>query len=346
MGEYRGGEPIPRGWKFTFSGTDKKGRPRNGKLYVRGVPGLIPVRGRIPALGVIVSSDMCWREGRWWLSLVVEISRERRGGAGHCTIDLDLMTEFARVAADRADGECVSGQSGAESNNPDCQMNPPFQGDASEPVGETPETGANRRPAHLQEHVGPVGETPETGANGKQPALWWPVDPARLSHEAERVAELQRKMDRCRRGSWRYRALRRRKAVIQARAARRRREMLHLWTTRNVATFGDITVIAPASIKEATKSGRGDERDPGAEVDLKAKINRRALDFAGASAVNMLVYKSAEARIRCDVIRSEDHPLYVGNALVEAAKSVRRADRSTKKRSPTKPKQRREELSR
>lgn len=122
--------------------------------------------------------------------------------------------------------------------------------------------------------------------------------------------------------------------------------MLHLWTTRNVATFGDITVIAPASIKEATKSGRGDERDPGAEVDLKAKINRRALDFAGASAVNMLVYKSAEARIRCDVIRSEDHPLYVGNALVEAAKSVRRADRSTKKRSPTKPKQRREELSR
>ncbi len=145
-----------------------------------------------------------------------------------------------------------------------------------------------------------------------------------------RIADLQRRMARCKRGSVRYHKLRARKAKLEAKTARRRREALHEWTTRIADQFGDLTVIKPDSIKEATASGKGDEREWGAAVKTKATMNRHVLAQAPALAVAMLEYKSAERGAELRVVADQEAPVEIGNLIVIATKETRKLKRTVK----------------
>jgi putative transposase len=143
------------------------------------------------------------------------------------------------------------------------------------------------------------------------------------------LAEVQRAMAGAERGSDAYAALRLRKARIEARAARQRREALHEWTTAIVSQASEIVVARPKSVREATKSGHGDEGNWGASTALKAEFNRAVLDMAPAMVCQMFAYKAAEAGIPYS---EEFHDgLDVGNAVVSARKEVRRTRRVIKK---------------
>jgi putative transposase len=138
---------------------------------------------------------------------------------------------------------------------------------------------------------------------------------------------LQRRMATCKRGSQRYRRLRRLKARIEARAARQRRERLHVWTTAIARTFAELTIVSP-SIKETTRSGRGTERSHGAAVAVKAALNRHILAMAPATAVAMLEYKIAERGGMAQVVRAGSHPAELGNAIVSATQENRKLRRA------------------
>ena len=115
-----------------------------------------------------------------------------------------------------------------------------------------------------------------------------------------------------------------------AAAARKRRNALHVWTTRLVASASAITVIAPP-VKSMTATGRGDSDNWGAAVADVARLNRAALNFAPSTAIAMLQYKAAEAGIACDVQEDKAPSLAVGAALKTATKKIRSLAKRTKR---------------
>jgi len=59
------------------------------------------------------------------------------------------------------------------------------------------------------------------------------------------------------------------------------------------STANVLTIIAPP-IKDNTKTGRGNEKFHGAEVETIAALNRSVLSMAPAMAIQMLEYKMQE----------------------------------------------------
>lgn len=114
-------------------------------------------------------------------------------------------------------------------------------------------------------------------------------------------------------------------ARLSAKAARIRHNALHVLTTRIVKRASDITIIMPPSIREATASAKGNEKNWGANVEMVAQINRHILNQAPALARQMLEYKAAEAGIRCDIVIDEAPNVAVGNEITKAGKKTRRA---------------------
>lgn len=85
------------GWNVDLK-PEPSGKPGNGRLYVKGVPGRIRVRGRLPCEPEAVKTcELCWREGRWWLSLVVEMPQRRQCGTGSGRVRFDLVDSFCGV---------------------------------------------------------------------------------------------------------------------------------------------------------------------------------------------------------------------------------------------------------
>lgn len=121
---------------------------------------------------------------------------------------------------------------------------------------------------------------------------------------------------------------------VASRIARIRQNALHVWTTRIVerAVAGDvaeITVTTP-TIRQHTRSARGNAKNWGAAVEAVATLNRNTLSYAPAAAIKMLEYKSKEVGIRCNII-TDDAPLIgVGTDLVTAGKIARKARRLMK----------------
>jgi putative transposase len=148
--------------------------------------------------------------------------------------------------------------------------------------------------------------------------------------EDDQIEQLQRKMSELTKGSDAWHHTRRRKARIQGRQRRRRREKLHEWTTALVAGASEIILITPESVRVATKSGRGDEKSWGAAVDFKAEINRIVLDHAPAMAADMIRYKAGEAGISVRECTHSD--LQVGDLVVANRKAERAVKRAIKKR--------------
>jgi len=132
------------------------------------------------------------------------------------------------------------------------------------------------------------------------------------------------------RASGTYKKLKRRKAKLEGKAARRRREGLHEWSTGLAVRLCDLRIYKP-DIKDVTTSGRGDERDWGAAVETKADVNNRILGQAPALAIQMLKYKIAERGGRTEVVVDDKAPATAGNATVRLAKMARRTKRNLKR---------------
>lgn len=133
------------------------------------------------------------------------------------------------------------------------------------------------------------------------------------------------------RGSWRWCEEKRIIANQRERVARNQHDTLHRWTSAIIKQSKEITIIAP-SIKENTKSARGDMKSPGANVETVAQVNRNALCSAPATAIEMLRYKAEEAGIPFTIIEAEETPLSIGRDLPAATKSVRKARRKLKEK--------------
>jgi putative transposase len=85
------------GWNLTLK-PERNSRPGNGRLHVKGVPGVIKARGRLPCEPQASKTcELCWRENRWWLSLVVEMPPRRQSGQGTGRIRFDLVDSFCGV---------------------------------------------------------------------------------------------------------------------------------------------------------------------------------------------------------------------------------------------------------
>lgn len=159
--------------------------------------------------------------------------------------------------------------------------------------------------------------------NGKS---FYRFDVGLNSNHAEQIATIQKAMSALSRQSEEYKDLRQQKARIEARAARKRNNALHVWTTMLTECAKSITVIAPENVKEVTKSGKGNEKDWGAAVDVKAEINRHILEQAPSTVVQMLEYKCAEARIAFE--KQSHDKLKVGNLVVANRKAARKVSQA------------------
>src|SRR5690606_17535480 len=123
-----------------------------------------------------------------------------------------------------------------------------------------------------------------------------------------------------------------RKARLQAKQARRRREKLHEWTTEIVRSAKAVRLTVPEEIKGSTKSGHGDEREWGGAVKEKAEFNRTVLSQAPSKAAAMLKYKAADAGIPLEETRAPT--LEAGNLMVANRKAARKLRSALKELRP------------
>ena len=318
------------GWRFA-----------DNRLTVRGIPGRIKARGKFPAAPEeIRTCDLTLIGGVWWLSVVVVLPARMCAEASHCgEVAFDLIDAFARVR--RTDGPYGAGPKETVFTAADGRIILSEQGACATSGADTPQAGGERGLAGGNH--GPLrgADTPQAGGErgssrgrrGCRAGADTPQAGGERGHERggfDKIEALQRRMARCRRGSHKYRALRRQKARLQARQARQRREAMHAWTTMLVRRFAELQVRSP-KIKETTATGRGDERDWGANVETKAAMNRRVLSQAPAAAIQMLQYKMAERGGAFAVIEDIAPKAAVGRDLVESGKVLRKARRIVKK---------------
>lgn len=144
-----------------------------------------------------------------------------------------------------------------------------------------------------------------------------------------RIERLSVRMSELTRWTPEYALVRRERSRLQIKEARRRREFLHEWTTSIVRRASAIELARPRSVKTATESGSGDEREWGAKTKEKAEFNRAILAQAPATVAAMFRYKCEEAGI--ELIEIESDHLAVGNMIVQMAKADRRVRRELKK---------------
>lgn len=92
------------GWSLSSVGRErsrgggKRTSARRWKTYVLGVPGLINARGEFPSQPKSwKTADINFSAGSWWLSVCIEIERERPAGDDAAMVHLNLIDEFARV---------------------------------------------------------------------------------------------------------------------------------------------------------------------------------------------------------------------------------------------------------
>lgn len=259
---------------FKMKSLKREGRTRqlHWSVYLKGVPGEVRAMGRFPPVVDVTGwgdADVRFRDGTWWLSVQVEVERERRPGRRPVAVEIDCVDCFARV-----DGREVPAWA--------------IGMDVSDI-----EAAVERLQREVCIELGVAHDTPPEMRR-------WPD---------EHRARLRR---------------------LHARAKRRRREALHVWTTRTIGAASSLVLIRPQKIQDHVASGGGDEREWGAAVETKATFNRAVLGQAPSLAIQMLTYKAAEAGIEVEQ-RTADERLSVGNALVGVAKATRRARRVIKK---------------
>lgn len=285
-----------KGWRLDQAG-------KNFRVYAKGIPGTIKARGKFPVdLNRLELRDMRLIRvgGIWQCSIVVKMEARRAPGTMNLEVALDLIDQFATVK-NRANGQCLPGWEPVSTTG-DERISPNIQGVNQQSAAEASELGAGGRFLDLSGTLGGAAEASEVQSEGDT---------------------------RFKRGSYRWKQNRKRVAKRLARDARRRKEALHLTTTRLIRQAAELTVIAPP-IRESTKSAKGDEKSWGAAVKTVAMLNRHVLSQAPALAIQMLEYKAAEAGIPFARITPDEHALAIGRDLPEATKAARKARRIIK----------------
>jgi transposase len=247
---------------------------RSWKLTVKGVPGSIHARGMFPSdPEKWTDADIIWRNGKWSISVCVDIAREYSSDIPRLRrpllIRLDLLDGFAEI--------------NGRTETPD-ELADVFE-------------LMDRRDQMQAEH------------DRRWPRGRYLDDEAKAEH-ADSATEISR---------------------LATRIARKRANALHVWSTRIVERAASLRIVKPASIREATKSPRGDESNWGAMVETVSKLNRHVLAYAPAMAVEMLKYKAEERGIRCVIIEDDAPNIMVGGELVAVGKQLRRARRAAKR---------------
>lgn len=362
---------YPADYAFAFEATGNRFRFLGGSVTKKGLPGKndtlgwIKARGKFPAEGWLArTATVMRRDGGWWLSLAVQIPERRVAGLADGRVEFDLLDRFATVTLSGPMSGPLSGSAGE-------QITEPFRADADgSPAEAGGMVGGGRNEGRRGDAVAPAEAGGMAGEDRPKPIRIGPRSPAEAGgmagddrcvvadggedrHKAKstiRVAEAgpdmsrvyaasrrldvaKSEMDRSyKRGSCRWRARRMAISRAEARVARARSDALHVWTTRMVAACRSLTVKAPASIQEATRSQKGTERRPGAVVATNADLNRTVLGQAPAAALAMLEYKAGEAGIQF-TREIDDRPVIaVGADLAKAKKTERKARRLMKEK--------------
>ena len=114
---------------------------------------------------------------------------------------------------------------------------------------------------------------------------------------------------------------------LAARIARVRSNALHVWSKRLVERASVLSVKKPP-MRAATATPRGDEKQWGAAVKTVSSLNRNALSYAPAMAVQMIEYKAKELGISVQVTEDKAPEIAIGEKLVAAGKAVRKSKRA------------------
>lgn len=314
---------APKGWKLHAHGNA-------WKIYAKGIPGTITARGKFPvAPDEIRTMDLMFRDGSWWASIVVKIPERRAPGASPIAITFDLIDEFARVeladggrpSADFSDTEignhlCIhrrskaSGAGTIEMLGDDGEAAPACRvGLGAGTLKMRGDDGAGRQTSRAIRGAGTLEMRKDTSV----------IDTMKSARDTRR-----------KRGSIRWHRDKERIARASAKAARKRREDLHKWTTGIISQASALDVTHPP-VKEITSTGKGDARRWGAAVKTVAMVNRAVLEQAPAAAIDMLRYKAAEAGIEFSANIAETPKAAIGKDIAAVKKIERKAARKLKK---------------
>lgn len=119
-------------------------------------------------------------------------------------------------------------------------------------------------------------------------------NPRHLAASADRLAEAQRALARCDRGSNRRRKARERVARVHGKVRRQRLDLAHK-TALSLVRGHDVIVHEALRITNMTSSARGTIERPGSKVAQKAGLNRSILDAGWGVFLAVLAYKAESA---------------------------------------------------
>jgi len=119
-------------------------------------------------------------------------------------------------------------------------------------------------------------------------------NPRHLAASAARLAEAQRALARCKRGSNRRRAVRAQVAAIHAKVRRQRLDHAHK-TALDLVRGYDLIAHDDLRIANMTRSASGTVEQPGTNVAQKAGLNRSILDAGWGVFLAILAHKAESA---------------------------------------------------
>jgi putative transposase len=125
-------------------------------------------------------------------------------------------------------------------------------------------------------------------------------NPRWTRHAAGRLADLQRRRARKRRGSIRYRRLSRQIQQLHTQVANSRKDFVHKQTTA-LAQRCELVATEALQTSNMSRSARGSVAAPGRHVKQKAGLNREILSAGLALTHRMLAYKVTETGTRLHV---------------------------------------------
>jgi transposase len=324
---------APKGYRIAVAG-------KGFKLTMKGIPSAVKARGSFPS-DVLDYRDMTLmkRDGEWFASIVVKMDARRASGDEILKVKFDLFEEFSVQKA--ANGGCSA------DFPPQEESESLLKSEAYVAAGvDAPDSKGDSNVRRSRLAICAGVDAPDLRCDRNASARVFRTDSDAGAFDlrcdsntdeaslpfCESVDAIQSDGDRrFKRFSLRWKRNKARVAKIQSKEARRRKHDAHVWTTALVKQASSIELTTPKSVKDETKSGRGDARQWGAEVKTKALINRRILSFAPAMTSAMLAYKAAEAGVEFVLHEDEAPVVSIGNDLVQTAKVVRRARRVLRK---------------
>lgn len=119
-------------------------------------------------------------------------------------------------------------------------------------------------------------------------------NPRFLEQAADDLADLQRQLARCRRGSGNYRRCKRQIAKLHRKVANRRKDFHHK-TARQLVDSCDVIAHEKLSVGNMMRSASGTVEEPGSNVAQKRGLNRSIADAGWSQFIGILTAKAEHA---------------------------------------------------